>query len=82
MPLNQKSVESCLRKSEIFNAIRTWENARAANAFSRKIKRELVDPAKSWHLEQIDKDNWKLYQVVNEEKGQAINLTRDNSGRY
>ena len=82
MPINQKSIESCPRKYEIFNAIRTWENARAANAFPRKIKRKLADPAKSWHLEQIDKDNWKLYRVINEEKGAAINLTRDTAGGY
>lgn len=82
MPLNQKSVESCPRKYEIFDAIRTWENARAANSFPRKIKKQLADPAKSWHLEQIDNDNWKLYQVINEEKGTAINLTRDVTGGY
>ena len=64
MPLNQKSVESCPRKYEIFDAIRTWENARAANAFPRKIKRELANPETNWHLEQIDKDNWKLYPVI------------------
>ena len=82
MSLNQKSVESCPRKYEIFNAIRTWENARAANAFSRKIKKQLADPTKNWHLEQIDKDNWKLYQVVNKEKSAFFNLTRDIEGGY
>jgi hypothetical protein len=82
MPLNQKSVESCPRKYEIFHAIRTWENARAANAFPRKVKRELANPEKSWHLEQIDNDNWKLYRVINKEKGAAINLTRDIKGGY
>ena len=43
--------------------MRTWENARAANAFSRTVKKQLADPAKSWHLEQIDNNNWKLYTV-------------------
>jgi len=82
MPLNQKSVESCPLKYEIFDAIRTWENARAANAFPRKIKRELANPETNWHLEQIDKDNWKLYPVINKAKGNAINLTRDIKGGY
>ncbi len=63
MPLNQKSVESCPNKYEIFHALRTWENARAANAFSRKLKKELADPAIKWHLEQIDNNDWKLYKV-------------------
>ncbi len=82
MPLNQKSVENCPRKYEIFDAIRTWENARAANAFPHKIKRELANPETNWHLEQIDKDNWKLYPVINKAKGNAINLTRDIKGGY
>jgi hypothetical protein len=82
MPLDQKSVESCSHKYEIFHAIRTWENARAANAFSRTIKNQLTDPTKSWHLEQIDNNNWKLYQTVNKEKETVFNLTRDIAGGY
>jgi hypothetical protein len=62
--LNQKSVERCPRKYEIFIAIRTWENARAANAFTRSIKKQLADPAKNWTLEAVDQDTWKLYEVV------------------
>ena len=82
MRLNQKSVESCPRKYEIFHSIRTWENARAANAFSRNVKKGLADPVKSWHLEQIDNDNWKLCEIVNKEKSTVINLTRDTAGGY
>ena len=82
MPLNQKSVESCPRKYEILDAIRTWENARAANAFPRNLKKLLADPEKSWHLEQIDNDDWKLYQTLNEAKGAFFNLTRDITGGY
>ncbi|HET7115506.1 MAG TPA: hypothetical protein VFI29_03405, partial [Hanamia sp.] len=82
MPLDQKSVENCPHKYEIFHTIRTWENARAANAFPRKIKKQLADPTKNWHLEQIDNDNWKLYEIVNEEKSAFFNLTRDIAGAY
>ena len=82
MPLNQKSVESCLLKYEIFRTIRTWEDARAANAFPRKIKKQLADQTKSWHLEQIDNDNWKLYEVVNKQKNTFFILTRDITGGY
>lgn len=82
MPLNQKSIESCRYKYPIFHVIRTWENARAANAFPRNLKKQLADPSKSWHLEQINKDNWKLYQIANKEKGTAIHLTRDIRGGY
>jgi len=82
MPLNQKSVESCPHKYEIFHAIRTWENARAANAFSRTIKKQLANPAKNWHLEEVDDNNWKLYETVNKQKVAFFNLTRDVADGY
>ncbi len=80
--LNQKDVESCPQKEAIFNVIRTWENARAANAFSRSLKKQLADPTKSWRLEQVDKNNWKLYPMLNGAKGTAIHLKRDIAGGY
>lgn len=61
--LNQKDVESCPQKEAIFNAIRTWENARAANAFPRWVKKELMDGTKNFHLEQVDNNTWNLYKV-------------------
>lgn len=63
LQLNQKDVESCPQKYAIFKAIRTWENARAANAFPRRIKKELADPANQFHLEELDSDTWKLYKT-------------------
>ena len=82
LQLNQKEVESCPQKEAIFKVIRTWENARAANAFPRSIKKRLADPANTWHLEQIDNDSWKLYPVANEVKGTPINLAKDIAGGY
>jgi hypothetical protein len=61
--LNQKDVESCPQKESIFAAIRTWENARSANAFPRWIKKELAKPELQFHLEKIDNDTWKLYKT-------------------
>lgn len=63
LKMNQKEVESCPQKDAIFETIRTWENARAANAFPRWVKKELADPAQSFRLEQIDSDHWKLYKI-------------------
>lgn len=80
--LNQKDVESCAQKEAIFSVIRTWENARAANAFSRSLKKQLADPSKSWRLEQADNNNWKLYPMLDGVRGTAINLTRDVAGGY
>jgi len=77
LTLNQKDVESCPQKDAIFKAIRTWENARAANAFPHSIKALLADPMKNWHLEQVDNNNWNLYPMNNKEKGTAIHLSRN-----
>ena len=75
--LNQKDVESCPQKEAIFNVIRTWEDARAANAFPRWLKKELSDPSRSWKLETgKDKDTWLLYPVVEGEKVNPILLKR------
>lgn len=63
LQLNQKDVESCPQKDAIFKAIRTWENARAANAFPRWVKKALSDPANQFHLEELDSNTWKLYKT-------------------
>jgi len=61
--LSKKGAESCPDKYAIFNAIKTWENARAANVFPRWVKRELADPSQYFHLEEVDADHWNLYKV-------------------
>lgn len=74
--LNQKSVESCKRKYQIFKVIRTWENARAANAFPRWVKKQLAYPARNWTLEEINRDTWRLWEVVNGVKTRPVVLNR------
>jgi len=75
--LNQKDVESCPQKEAIFKVIRTWEDARSANAFPRRVKEQLADPAKDWKLEPgSDKATWKLYQIVKGKKSEPIILRR------
>lgn len=76
--LEQKDVESCPRKDAIFKAIRTWEDARAANAFPRWVKKELRDPSYNFHLEAIDADHWNLYKVKSDGSGKKLfaRLTR------
>ena len=77
MELNQKSVESCPQKEAIFKTIRTWEDARAANAFPRDIKKRLADPSKNWILEKGDNNNtWKLYEKIKGVKTNPMILTR------
>jgi len=77
MELNQKLVESCPQKEAIFKTIRTWEDARAANAFPRDIKKRLADPSKNWILEKGDNNNtWKLYEKIKGVKTNPMILTR------
>lgn len=51
LTIGQKDVESCPQKYAIFRAIRTWEEARWADAFPNEIKKLLQDPGYDWHLE-------------------------------
>lgn len=77
LKLNQNDVESCPQKDAIFKAIRTWEDARAANAFPREIKRMLADPSYDWRLEAgTDKNSWTLHQMVNGERTKSYPLKR------
>ncbi len=63
LKLNQQNVEACPHKDEIFKIIRTWENARAADAFPTWVKKMLVDPKNTFKLEEINKDSWHLYSI-------------------
>ncbi|HZK65382.1 MAG TPA: hypothetical protein VFC34_14660, partial [Puia sp.] len=63
--LSQRDVEKCGEKSGIFNAIRTWENAREANVFTKEQKQALQVLTNRFHLEQTGPKKWKLYPVKN-----------------
>lgn len=78
LKLNQKNVENCPQKDQIFKVIRTWENARAANAFPRWIKQHLVDPTQSFRLEEVNANTWNLYRVKNKTSSKQLlaKLTR------
>jgi hypothetical protein len=76
LTLNQKDVESCPQKEAIFKVIRTWEDARAANAFPLAVKKKLADGKKDWTLEKVDQNTWKLYQRINGVKGSPVVLKR------
>lgn len=77
LSVNQKEVESCPQKEQIFKAIRTWEDARRANAFPRQIKKLLMNPAYDWTLEAgKDGDSWTLYRLAGGQKQEAYALRR------
>ena len=73
--IGQKDVESCPQKYEIFNVVRTWEEARRADAFPTHIRKMLQNPALSWRLEKkADNSGWTLYQMENGQKGRSFDL--------
>ncbi|MEQ8219983.1 MAG: hypothetical protein RH981_17220 [Arenibacter sp.] len=75
--LNQKDVESCPEKEAIFKVIRTWENARAANAFPRDVKKLLTMPAKNWRLlDGENNDTWILNELKDAKKVKSYKLKR------
>ncbi|WP_197684556.1 hypothetical protein [Mucilaginibacter mallensis] len=82
MNLSQESIERCPQKYQIFRAIKTWENARAANSFTNPVKKILADEARQFHLEEIDNDTWKLFEVKNEKDIYLQTLHRDIQNGY
>lgn len=77
--VGQKDVESCPQKYAIFNVIRTWEEARRANAFPTHIRKMLQNPTLSWRLEEkTDKSGWTLYRMKNGQKEHAFDLYNNN----
>jgi hypothetical protein len=75
--LNQKDVESCPEKEAIFKVIRTWENARAANAFPRDVKKLLTKPEKNWRLlDGENNDTWILNELKDGKKVKSYKLKR------
>lgn len=76
LSLGQEDVESCPQKDQIFTAIRTWEDARHADAFPRHIKKLLMRPEYDWHLEAINGDEWLLQRLENGQKVAEYPLRR------
>lgn len=75
LTLGQKDVESCPQKYAIFHAIRTWEEARRANAFPTSIRKLLQNPSLSWRLEKKpDAQGWTLYRMEEGKKVESFIL--------
>ncbi len=59
--LSLGSVEANGQSDRILDAIRTWETARMAGAFSTEQKTRMQDIRNEFHLEQTGDNNWDLY---------------------
>lgn len=77
LKIGQKDVESCPQKYAIFNVIRTWEEARRANAFPTYIRKMLQNPALSWRLEKKADNEWTLFLMEDGQKGRSFDLKAD-----
>ena len=77
LTINQSDVEKCPQKDQIFEVIRTWEDARHANAFPRHIKKLLMRPEYNWRLKaKPDGNHWTLYRLEEGKVVQEFELSR------
>jgi len=63
----------------ILEAVRQWETARLGHAFNDKIKADLRDNTREFHLEPAGPGQWDLYPVVKLEPralGAAIRVVK------
>ena len=59
--LSLRNVEANGQSDQIFDAIRIWETARMACAFTPEQKTRMQDIKNEFHLEQTAENNWDLY---------------------
>ncbi|MFB9273904.1 hypothetical protein [Cohnella cellulosilytica] len=50
-------------RERLLGAVRCWESARLAGAFTPEQRERLRDPKSDWHLEPADEGEWTLYPV-------------------
>ena len=58
-----ESIEKNGYKDELFEAIREWQKARKANAFSVEQRERMKDPKNEFHLEKRGEQSWYLFPV-------------------
>ena len=63
MPMSPSVIGSAPNRDEIIATIATWERARSANAFPRSVRREMMNPAYDWTIEETDGGKaWLLHR--------------------
>lgn len=61
--LSERTVEANAEKELIFKGLRTWEDARVAQVFTKAIKEKLKDLNYKFHLEQTGIRSFNLYKI-------------------
>ena len=59
----------------ILEAVRQWESARIAGAFSAEVRTMLQDNQREFHLEPAGKGQWDLYPMKSGERGTAVRVS-------
>lgn len=58
-----ETIESNGYKDQLFEAIREWQKARKANAFTSGQREQMKDPKNEFHLEKRGENSWELFPV-------------------
>ena len=61
--ISEGAMEKRSDKQAIFQAFRTWEDAKSAGVFSAALKKEMQEEKNKYHLQRVDNNTWLLYTV-------------------
>jgi hypothetical protein len=64
MVARPKALRTNPRTAALLDAIREWETARAARAYSPAQAQRLKDPKRAFHLEPLGAGEWRLHEAV------------------
>lgn len=61
--MSEDAAEKCPDKANVFNAFRTWEEARRIGIFPDDLKEEMKGEENRYHLTRDDESTWTLFKV-------------------
>ena len=73
-PLSAETARQFGAIPAILEAIRRWETARQSGAFPEKVKADLRDNGREFHLEEAGPGRWSLYEVRSGQRSKAVRL--------
>jgi hypothetical protein len=73
-PLSTETAKRFGTIPAILEAIHQWETARRTGAFPEKLKAELRDNTREFHLEPAGANQWNLYPLQSGQRGKPVRL--------
>ena len=61
--ISEAAMEKRPDKQAIFQAFRTWEDAKSAGVFPAALRQEMQEEKNKYHLQRVDNNTWLLYVV-------------------